>query len=150
MVFSHLLFDVAELPRLPFSFLLVKRGVKCIDIIVVLRKNKPKDRKGKITLVNASTEFKKGQPKNFIPDDGIRKITEAFNAGQNVDGFVKIITTAEAAKNDFNLSPSRYLATGATVTYRPVPVLLNEMSSLDQAAAELSHELTKLLKKVTA
>src|SRR6185295_17070773 len=40
-------------------------------IIILLRKNKPKDRKGKITLVNARAEFKKGHPKNFIPTENI-------------------------------------------------------------------------------
>src|SRR5439155_23247089 len=42
-------------------------------VIILLRKQKPKDRRGKITLVNASTEFKKGQPKNYIPAETIRK-----------------------------------------------------------------------------
>src|SRR5262249_32735818 len=39
--------------------------------IIVLRKQKAKDRRNKITLVNASAEFKKGQPKNYIPDENI-------------------------------------------------------------------------------
>ncbi len=116
-------------------------------IIIVLRKQKPKDRKGKITLVNASAEFKKGQPKNYIPDEGIKKISDAYNEGVDVEGFVKVITNAEAAKNDFNLSPSRYLANGSTVTYRPLPVLLKELNALDKEAATLSLDLSKLLRK---
>jgi len=43
-------------------------------IIMVLRKQKPKDRKGRITLVNASAEFKKGQPKNYIPTRTFAKL----------------------------------------------------------------------------
>jgi type I restriction enzyme M protein len=116
-------------------------------IIIVLRKQKSKDRKGKITLVNASAEFKKGQPKNYIPDEHIRKIADAFNDGKDVDGFVKVITAAEAAKGDFNLSPSRYLASGSTVIYRPLPVLLKELNALDKEAATLSLDLSKLLRK---
>jgi type I restriction enzyme M protein len=116
-------------------------------IIIILRMQKPKDRIGKITLVNASAEFKKGQPKNYIPDENIREIADAFNDGKDVDGFVQVISTAEAAKNDFNLSPSRYLATGSTVTYRPLPVLLKELSALDKEAATLSLDLSKLLRK---
>ena len=116
-------------------------------VIIVLRKQKSKDRKGKITLVNASGEFKKGQPKNYIPDEKIHKIADAFNDGQDVDGFVKVITIAEAAKGDFNLSPSRYLASGSTATYRPLPVLLKEISALDKEAATLSLDLSKLFRK---
>ena len=119
-------------------------------IIIVLRKQKPKDRRGKIILVNASAQFKKGQPKNYIPDENIRKIADAFNDGKDVDGFVKVITTAEAVKSDFNLSPSRYLATGSTVSYRPVPTLLKEMDSLEKEAAKISRDLSTLLRKVAA
>src|SRR5690242_19580062 len=39
-------------------------------IIVVLRKNKPKQRRGKIILINASREFKKGTPKNYLISEG--------------------------------------------------------------------------------
>ena len=40
-------------------------------IILVLNKAKPKSRQGKLFLLNASREFAKGDPKNYIPDDAI-------------------------------------------------------------------------------
>src|SRR5205823_12888197 len=43
-------------------------------IIIILRNDKPKDRRGKIVLVNASREFKKGTPKNYLTDEGLAKI----------------------------------------------------------------------------
>ena len=70
-------------------------------IIIVLRKNKPKDRKSKITLVNASAEFKKGSPKNYIPQEGIQKIADAFNAGVEVENFVKVISTSRSRQGRF-------------------------------------------------
>ncbi len=114
-------------------------------IIIVLRKQKPKDRRGKITLVNASAEFKKGQPKNFIPPEGIRKIADAYNAGLDADGFVKVITTADAAKNDFNLSPSRYLASATVGTIRKLPDIVKELSALEAEAAAVNTDLKKVL-----
>ncbi len=117
-------------------------------IIIVLRKNKPKDRRGLITLLNASAEFKKGQPKNFIPTDNIRKIAEAYNAGQDVDGFVKAITADGAGKNDFNLSPSRFISEGVTVTYRPVGTILKEIHELEVQGASLAADLSKILRKI--
>ena len=114
----------------------------------MLRKQKPKDRRGKITLVNASAEFKKGQPKNFIPPDGIRKIADAFNAGKDVDTFIKVITTEEAAKNDFNLSPSRYLAVGEVQTNRPIKDILAEIKVLEAERELLDTELTPILARI--
>lgn len=114
-------------------------------IIVVLRKQKSKDRKGKITLVNACTEFKKGQPKNYIPDENIRKIADAFNEGKDVEGFVKVITTAEVAKFDFNLAPSRYLASANVGIIRKLPDVLADLAAVEIEATRVNKQLKTIL-----
>jgi len=118
-------------------------------IVVVLRKNKPKDRKGKITLVNAGREFKKGTPKNYLPEDAIHKIAETFHKGEPVEGFCTVITNEQAAENDFNLSPSRYLANGSEIAFRPMSELLVELENLDTESDRLSNELRTLLGAIT-
>jgi type I restriction enzyme M protein len=114
-------------------------------IIIVLRKLKPKDRRGKVTLVNASAVFKKGSPKNYIPQEGIQKIADAFNDGKDVDGFVKAITTAEATKNDFNLSPSRYLTSATVGLLRKIPDIAKELTELGKEATSIDADLKKIL-----
>jgi len=117
-------------------------------VIIVLRKQKPKDRRGKITLINASAEFKKGQPKNYIPDENISKIADAFNDGKEVNGFVKVITTAEAAKNDFNLSPSRYILFTNGKNTRELPELISELKTLNTEVALIDKELAIIFPKL--
>lgn len=113
-------------------------------IIIVLNRNKPPHRKGKIVLVNAGQEFKKGRPKNYIPDDGIRKIAQAFIKGQDVERFVKVITTRKAAQDDYNLSPSRYIDTSEQTEYRPIPNILAELKGLEKDARKVDAELEKI------
>jgi type I restriction enzyme M protein len=79
-------------------------------ILLCLNKAKPQERQGKIVLINASKEFEKGRPKNFIPEESILKIVTAFHAGEEIPNFLTAIRTDEAARNDYNLSPSRYVA----------------------------------------
>src|SRR5438093_3798544 len=117
-------------------------------IIIVLNRQKPKLHQGKIVLVNASAEFKKGQPKNYIPEDGIHKIADAFIAGEDVLNFVKIINTEEAARNDFNLSPSRYVGAATDETYREIPEIVAELRQHEQKAAEVIKELDRVLRKL--
>src|SRR5437870_3062545 len=116
--------------------------------IVVLRKRKSKERQGKIVLVNASAEFKKGQPKNFIPEAGVHKIADAFVAGEDVPNFVKVISTEEAAKNDYNLSPSRYVGAATDETYREIPEIVAELRQHEQKAAEVSKELDRVVRQL--
>ena len=47
-------------------------------IILFLNKAKPDDRKGKLFLLNASREFAKGDPKNYLTDDAMLRIAETF------------------------------------------------------------------------
>ncbi len=116
-------------------------------VIVLLNRNKLPHRQGKIVLINAGQEFKKGRPKNYIPEDGIKKISQAFIKGQNVDRFVKVITQAEVAENDYNLSPSRYVDTSEQEVYRPIPEVMEELwgkGGLETQAKEIDVDLKKI------
>jgi len=110
-------------------------------IILVLNRSKPLERRGKAVLINASGEFQKGRPKNFIPDESIRKIADAFHAGKDVERFVRVVSVGEIAKNDYNLSPSRYIETATPTEHRDVQTLLDELASLDADAKRLDEGL---------
>ena len=113
-------------------------------IIIVLNRNKPKDRQRKVLLINASNEFQKGRPKNFIPDESVKKIADAFRAGKDAERFVKVVSVEEISKNDYNLSPSRYIETAAATEHRDVQALLNELTKLDGEAKKLDEELDRM------
>ncbi len=113
-------------------------------IIVVLNRAKAPARRGKVVLVNASGEFQKGRPKNFIPDASIRKIADAFHAGQDAERLVRVVGVEEIAKNDYNLSPSRYVETAAPAEHRDVQTLLDELSQLDIEARRLDGDLREI------
>lgn len=117
-------------------------------IIVVLRKNKPKDRKGKIILVNASREFKKGTPKNYLPEEAIRKIADVFHKGEPHDGFCAVITNEQAEENDFNLSPSRYLINGNSNVARELSEIIRDLRELTSDEAAINQDLMSLLAKL--
>jgi type I restriction enzyme M protein len=110
-------------------------------IIIVLNRNKPKDRQRKVILINASSEFQKGRPKNFIPDESIRKIADAFHAGKDIEHFVKVVSVEDLVKNDYNLSPSRYIETATATERQDVQTILDELTKLDGDAKNLDEEL---------
>jgi type I restriction enzyme M protein len=113
-------------------------------IIILLNRHKLPQRQGKIVLVNASQAFRKGRPKNYIPDENIRTIAQAFIKGRDVERFVKVITNEEAAENDYNLSPSRYVDTSEKEVYRPIPEVLEELRGLEKEAKKIDADLAKV------
>ena len=113
-----------------------------------MNKNKPPKRKGKIILINTSQEYKKGRPKNYIPDESIKKIAQAFIKGEDVEKFAKVITKQTAIENDCNLSPSRYIDTSQKESYRPIPEILEELKTLEEKSKEVDEELKKTFSQI--
>lgn len=113
-------------------------------IIVVLSRAKVSERRGKIVMINASGEFQKGRPKNFVPDASLAKIADAFHAGTDIDGFVQAVPVEEVAKNDFNLSPSRYVQRATATEQHDIQALLDELARLDDEAKHLDAELADI------
>lgn len=114
-------------------------------VIVVLRKFKPADRKGKIVLLNASRRVQKGRPKNFIPEEDIRPLAAAYLKGEPVDGEIAVITREQAAEADYNLSPGRWVSQADDVAQRPIKDIVAELLKLDGQTRDIDASLAKML-----
>lgn len=114
-------------------------------VIVVLSKRKPKERRGKILLINASNEFKKGTPKNFLPEDSIAKIASAYAGGLPVSGLVAVLTNDDAAQHDYNLSPSRHVPIGTSTSSRDLRAIVHELQCIDAEAREVDARLSQIV-----
>lgn len=77
---------------------------------IILVINRRKRHPGEILLINASNLYAKGRPKNYLTEEHVSKIAELYHEWKEEEGLSKIITNEEAAANDYNLSPSRYVA----------------------------------------
>ena len=119
-------------------------------IILFLNKAKAKEHKGKLILLNAANEFAKGDPKNYLPEDAITRIADTFKAWREVEKYSRIVPHEEIAKNDFNISPSRYIHTGEADEYRPIAEIVEELEVLETEEAETNKALRKILRTFTA
>jgi len=119
-----------------------------IIIILDQRKKNNKKRKKKFLLVNAAKEFVKGDPKNYITSEGIERIAKTFKKWEEIEKFSKIIDLEEIAKNDYNISPSRYIHTSDDEVYRPIGEIVEEMKLLETESKVIDKELNKILKKL--
>ena len=117
-------------------------------IVLFLNKAKPKARQGKAFLVNASRIFEKGDPKNFIPPAGINRIAEILIEWQEEEKLSRIVEHAELKKNDYNISPSRYIHTGDAETYRPLSEIVAELDMIEAEARETDKALREILEKI--
>src|SRR5262249_38411115 len=114
-------------------------------IILFLNRNKPAERRGRLFLVNASKEFAKGNPKNYLTEDGVARIATTFKTWREEEKFSRIVPLEEVARNDFNISPSRYVHTGAADEYRPIGEIIEELDEINSLAMAIDNSLRHVL-----
>lgn len=117
-------------------------------IVIFINKNKPAELKDKIFLVNASKEFVKGDPKNYVSDKQIEEIAETYLSKKEVEGFSQFIGKEEIARNDYNISPSRYIHNGAIEEYELIEDILVELKEAEVKAKEADQNLQKVLNEL--
>ncbi len=114
-------------------------------IILVINKNKSEERKNKILLINASQLYEKGRPKNYLPDESIAKVANIYLDWKEEESISKIITTDEARRNDYNLSPSRYVALNGGDEVLPLEEAMVELLEAEEERKEAEAKLKRVL-----
>lgn len=117
-------------------------------VIIFLNRNKQENQKNKILLLNASKEYKKGSPKNYIPQESIDRIIQVYLSWQDVEKFARIVDKIEIVKTDYNISPSRYVHVSDAEEYRPIGEIVEELKALDEEAFGIDQKLEDILVKL--
>jgi len=117
-------------------------------IVLFLSRSKPVEHKDRILVVNATSAFAKGKPKNYLPEEAMDRIVTVVTSWEEVDGFSRVITREEVAANDFNVSPSRYVQMTTALEYRPVDEILGELEALEEQASEATAALRDVLQSL--
>ena len=117
-------------------------------VIVVLSKRKAESRQGKIVLLNASGQVKKGRPKNFIPEESIRPLAGAYLKGEPVEGELAVITKEQAEQADYNLSPGRWVTASSGEDQIDLQEELKRFNAILEEEKAVSAELEAALQKL--
>jgi type I restriction enzyme M protein len=79
--------------------------------LLIINKNKPAERKGKVLFINSELEYEEGKNQNKLRPQDIEKIVSTFDDYTEIKRYSKIVTLAEIAENDYNLNIRRYADT---------------------------------------
>lgn len=115
---------------------------------IILVINKAQAHPGEVLLINASNLFVKGRPKNELTGEHIQQIYELYRDWRAEERLSAIITKEEAARNDYNLSPSRYVASNDVEPPLPLEEALVLLAQAEEERAEADVELDAVLTKL--
>lgn len=114
-------------------------------IVLFLNRQKPEEQRKKLFLVNASREFTKGNPKNYLNEGAVERIASAFQTWAEEERFSRVVPVEEIARNDYNISPSRYIHTGAEEEYRPIAEIMDELDLIEMEVRSSGSAIKSLM-----
>lgn len=107
-------------------------GTGLAACILVFRQRKPRDRKKKVLIVDASREFKAGRAQNELLLEHVERIHGWYRNFKDVEGVSRVVSLEDLSANDFNLNISRYVEPRAE---QRTPTVKEARKSLQESAA---------------
>ena len=77
--------------------------------IIICQKNKPNDRKNKVLFIDAKNEVTRKNAESYLEPQHIKRITDAYNAYADIDGFSKVVDNGTIASNRSLISIQSYV-----------------------------------------
>jgi len=116
--------------------------------ILVVNKAKPDHLKNKVMFIDASQDFKNGKNQNRLEDEHVKKIVGAYDAGEEVDKYMRVVDMAEIKENDFNLNIARYIDTSEEEAPVDLVATLAGIKDIEAQEEKIDAQLAGYLKEL--
>lgn len=116
--------------------------------ILILNRNKPAERKGKVFFLHGANDYQEGKNQNFLRDEDIEKIVHAYDAWEDMDKYCRVVDREEIKANDWNLNIARYVDTTEEEEQIDVEVALTQLRQLEKERAEVETVMNGYLKEL--
>lgn len=116
--------------------------------IILLNKNKPQERKGKVLFIDGSNDFVKDGNKNKLREEDIDKLNSAFDAFEDIEKYASVVTLEAIKENDDNLNISRYVDTTEEEEEVDIAGVIEEIRKLSVKEKETKDKLNEYLKEL--
>lgn len=115
--------------------------------IVICRKNKPLNRRGKVLFINARNEVTRKNSQSYLEPEHIQKIAQVYHDFAVEEGFSAIATTEEIEQHDSKLSIALYVRGGGTTD---VVLTSDAIEAWKNSSSSLGTEYQKLIQMIEA
>jgi type I restriction enzyme M protein len=117
--------------------------------VLVLNKNKPKDLKGKVIIINSSRDYLEGKAQNSLRPEDISRIVSthkaAFDSQIEIENYCRVVSLEEIRSNDGNLNIARYIDNGEIEEAVDVAATLAQLVTLAEEEAQIDARLNGYL-----
>jgi type I restriction enzyme M protein len=115
---------------------------------VVMVLNRAKAHPDEVILINASAQFSKGRPKNYMTAEQLAQTAEAYSDWNDRERVASVATKEQVAASDFNLSPSRYVSGAAANDVLPLEEAVVLLREAEEERNDAEEELRQVLSRL--
>lgn len=112
--------------------------------IVICRKKKSLDRKGKILFIDAKEKVTRKNAESYLEQSHINEIVKAYQSNDNIPGFASIVNNGEVKGNNNSLAISMYVTSSTSSVYNTDECMQNFISTIKPCHEDLDY-LIKLI-----
>lgn len=116
--------------------------------ILLLNRDKPAERKGKVLFVHAANEYEARPKKNILTRDNIDRIVAAWRSWDDEERFARVVEFSEIKENDFNLNIARYVDTLEPEEPIDVALALSALQDAERARDEAAQRMDTILREM--
>jgi len=116
--------------------------------VLILNKNKPAKRKGKIIFIYGTKDYLEGTNRNKLRDSDIEKIIKAFQDFKDVDRYCHVAEIDELKENEFNLNVTRYVDISEPDEEIDIQETIDDLKKLEKEREKIETQVTADLKEL--
>ena len=116
--------------------------------IIIINKAKPDHLKNKVIFIDSSLDFKEGKNQNSLEEEHVKKVVDAYDAGEEIDKYMRIVDMAEIKENDYNLNIARYIDTSEEEELVDLSATLEAIKEIETKEKEIDDKLAGFLKEL--
>jgi type I restriction enzyme M protein len=119
--------------------------------IIIIRKNKPQERKNKILFINASNEYishPSVRRLNTFSKENINKIVEAYRKFADIGGFSRAVDISEVRKNNYNLNVTLYIMPVEEKEQIDISQEFQELMKIEDERKKVTEDLKQILEQI--
>ncbi len=116
--------------------------------VLIINKNKPQQRRGKVLFIDASLEYQAAKNQNYLRDQDIEKIVGAYIGYRDIEKYCRVVPLSEIKENDYNLNISRYVDTAPETVQIDVKAALKELHEIEKRRDEVVQKMNAYMKEL--
>ena len=122
-------------------------GTGLAACVLILRRKKSKERKGKVLIVDAPSMFRQGRAQNYLDPEHKEQIAAWANQFEEVQDRARVVALSQIQEEDWTWNISRYILPPIGEDIPPLDVAIQEFKAAWGRAQEAEGKLRDIMKQ---